>query len=1055
MPQQQQIIEAVLTFINAKTWRDSQQFVQQNALLLLTVPAEQIMDKLIEEYHDNEQAVKLIRQHQDLLRQCRKVGIEAAFAKLTQSQSGSDISPHLQTLIDQAKQAEARYLRHGGGLPALNESIAAWQQLFSHPDFAQTTPAFQAAVCNDAGIVFSYRYTAGGSPADLANALALTEQAVSLTPPDSPNLPRSLNNLGNRLSDRYARTGAEADLRQAIERAEQAVLLTQPDSPYLPGYLNNLGKFLSSRYARTGSEADLRQAIEQAEQAVLLTPPDSPYLPALLDNLGTRLSSRYARTGSEADLRQAIERAEQAVRQTPPDSPYLPTYLNNLGNWLSYRYARTGAEADLRQAIERAEQAVHLTPPDSPYLPTYLNDLGTLLSSRYARTGAEADLRQAIDVTEQAIKLTPPDSPDLPIDLNNLGTLLSSRYARTKDETDLRLGQEKYRQACKGNVKQTELVVSSRAWGNWALKRQAWAEATEAYGYGFAAIRQLYRNQSDRASKESWLKEVRNLHARAGYAWAKLHGQTLKSTDNTEGGFRAVVSAGSNNLESDNSSVLSVPSVLARAAECLEEGRAFQLAEALARDWRNLQGLQGGPHDGLYQAYRQTVERLNWLENQKELDRAALSAARQQLDELIAQIRQLEGYAQFLQLEVEFKRDILAALQDSTIYNQKSTIQNLVYTAVTPQGGLALMVQANGQLTPVWLPELKEAVLSEKVQHYLGIYGRWSSQEATRYEWFDALDEITAWLWQVLMGPLVNSLSLSRKLELEKESQTPTQTQTVVLIPQGMLGLLPLHAAWVADDTRPTKKRYALDEFNFTYAPNARSLAVARQRAELDAAALLLIDNPDGSLHFSEAESTAAMLHFPDGQRLREGAATLAEVKRLMPSHPLLHFSTHGRAGWNLPLDGGLLLADNRITLQDILGLRLEQARLAILSACETGVGGTKDLDEVISLPTGLAQAGVAGVVASLWSVSDASTMMLMVRFYDLWRVEGLSPSEALRQAQMWLRDSSLTQIAAYFEQHAHLPNEVKTTVARCLKLVDEGEYAPLFYWGAFGYTGV
>ncbi|GEM_PF-810344 len=80
---QQQIIDAILAFINAKTWPESQQFVQQNALLLLTVPAEQIMDKLIAEYHDNEQAVKIIRQHQDLLRQCREVGINAALAPLT------------------------------------------------------------------------------------------------------------------------------------------------------------------------------------------------------------------------------------------------------------------------------------------------------------------------------------------------------------------------------------------------------------------------------------------------------------------------------------------------------------------------------------------------------------------------------------------------------------------------------------------------------------------------------------------------------------------------------------------------------------------------------------------------------------------------------------------------------------------------------------------------------------------------------------------------------------------------------------------------------------
>lgn len=58
--------------------------------------------------------------------------------------------------------------------------------------------------------------------------------------------------------------------------------------------------------------------------------------------------------------------------------------------------------------------------------------------------------------------------------------------------------------------------------------------------------------------------------------------------------------------------------------------------------------------------------------------------------------------------------------------------------------------------------------------------------------------------------------------------------------------------------------------------------------------------------------------------------------------------------------------------------------RLALLSACETGLPGTQLPDEVVSLPTRLLQAGVAGVAASLWSVADLSTTLLLVRFYFL-----------------------------------------------------------------------
>ena len=90
---------------------------------------------------------------------------------------------------------------------------------------------------------------------------------------------------------------------------------------------------------------------------------------------------------------------------------------------------------------------------------------------------------------------------------------------------------------------------------------------------------------------------------------------------------------------------------------------------------------------------------------------------------------------------------------------------------------------------------------------------------------------------------------------------------------------------------------------------------------------------------------------------------------------------------------------------------------MAILSACETGIPGFKLLDEVISLPSGYMQAGVPGVIGSLWSVSDISTMMLMTRFYDLWRREGLLLPEAFRQAQIWLRDTTNGEKEEYFKK--------------------------------------
>jgi hypothetical protein len=69
-------------------------------------------------------------------------------------------------------------------------------------------------------------------------------------------------------------------------------------------------------------------------------------------------------------------------------------------------------------------------------------------------------------------------------------------------------------------------------------------------------------------------------------------------------------------------------------------------------------------------------------------------------------------------------------------------------------------------------------------------------------------------------------------------------------------------------------------------------------------------------------------------------------------------------------------------------------------------VAGTSLPDEVVAMPTGLLQAGVAGIVASLWSVSDWATAMLMAEFYRRLCRGSEAPAVAPRGAQQWLRDT-------------------------------------------------
>jgi CHAT domain-containing protein/Tfp pilus assembly protein PilF len=91
---------------------------------------------------------------------------------------------------------------------------------------------------------------------------------------------------------------------------------------------------------------------------------------------------------------------------------------------------------------------------------------------------------------------------------------------------------------------------------------------------------------------------------------------------------------------------------------------------------------------------------------------------------------------------------------------------------------------------------------------------------------------------------------------------------------------------------------------------------------------------------------------------------------------------------------------DGVLTALEVLGLDLSGTRLAILSACETGLGEIHEGEGVYGLRRSFQEAGVSSVVTSLWEVSDAGTQTLMTAFYKR-LLTGATPHQALRDAQI------------------------------------------------------
>ena len=178
---------------------------------------------------------------------------------------------------------------------------------------------------------------------------------------------------------------------------------------------------------------------------------------------------------------------------------------------------------------------------------------------------------------------------------------------------------------------------------------------------------------------------------------------------------------------------------------------------------------------------------------------------------------------------------------------------------------------------------------------------------------------------------------------------------------------------------------------------------------------------------------------------LRRQKATEEEFRREAPEHRFLHLATHGffappalesvlvpdaqsglgrlvqgpdrRPGRKLALFhpgllSGLALAganrqpqagedDGILTAEEVAAMSLDGVELAVLSACETGLGEVAGGEGVLGLQRAFQVSGARTVVASLWKVPDSATRDLMERFYEnLWDRK-MDKLEALRQAQL------------------------------------------------------
>jgi len=318
----------------------------------------------------------------------------------------------------------------------------------------------------------------------------------------------------------------------------------------------------------------------------------------------------------------------------------------------------------------------------------------------------------------------------------------------------------------------------------------------------------------------------------------------------------------------------------------------------------------------------------------------------------------------------------------------------------------------------------------------------------------------------------------------------PETCDKLVLVPHRYLHLFPLHALPIKNEKLKIKKgkECLLDAFpgGVAYAPNCQLLNVARSKQNREFRSLFAIQNPTGDLAYTDIEvQNIRQLFDPQRVFARDAATKEAIFPHLTEKNTTVahcaHFSCHGYFNFNNPLLSALLLADAELppppppkpdperylplkddrtldlqkclTLTDIFELDLSQCRLVTLSACETGVTDfTSTSDEYIGLPNGFLLAGAPNVVSSLWTVSDISTALLMLKFYqNLKASAGKDVTIALNQAQTWLRDAMTPQLKTWVSS-LQLEDDDRRTIDNSLTYFgdDERPFEPPLYWAAF-----
>ncbi|NUQ66031.1 MAG: CHAT domain-containing protein, partial [Pirellulales bacterium] len=797
--------------------------------------------------------------------------------------------------------------------------------------------------------------------------------------------------------------------RDAIGPARQSVEIQKeilgPKSLSYANGLSNLANFLlaAGRYAE--AEPLLREAIQINRDVLGCKHP--AYMAAL-----NNLAGMYQLTGdcarAEPLLKEAVQVVAECYGQRHPD---YATALNNLGGLYYTEGEHRQAEPLFLQALELRKELIGTKHPDYA---TSLNNLAGLYESTRDFAKAEPLYRKAMELRREVLGT---DHPDYAASLNNLAGLYRAT-GRLKEAEPL------YRQAVE-------------------IDRRVLGEKHPGYARSLNNLAALYRLMGEYAKAEPLYHQALEaigtilddtfavLSERQQLAMTRSFRQTL------DGSLSVAIERGSGPQW--------YPYVLAWKGSVFARQRQTRLAAArpeLAPLLAELQETTGKlatlafgiPAPEEQQSWRERVEELSRQKEDLEADLSRRSAdfrkSRQRAspEELQAALPDDAVLVDFL----EYDR---AGPQQRDLPHSKEPVE-------TQRRLIAFVLRAGSPVAAVDLGPV--APIREAID-------RWRAGLGDSKAGKEAGQQLRDWVWKPLEAhlgkPRIVLVSPDGALARFPPAALPGEAADSYLIETCAIAVVPvpqlLPEMLSASPAKPAGDASLLLVGDVDYDAPLEA-ASGKDRSGLTRSETIQFHNLENTRGEILAVRDSFELAHENGdvRVLRGRQAGEEAVRRETSRRRFLHLATHGffaplepdadasrntgsskepyalasrefaafhpgllsalaLAGANRPPQPGV--DDGLLTAEEVASLDLKDVELAVLSACETGLGSLAAGEGVLGLQRAFQVAGARTVVASLWKVNDEATRVLMERFYEnLWSKK-LGKLEALRQAQLWM----------------------------------------------------